>query len=120
MAIGDFCRAEGFPTAGAHQPLNVRQPGLKIIVEHLEADLAVARGAWGHVEDPVAGAVPDRERPLSIDAVRVLLQRVGPQLAARAHSARLLEQALTATWSAPNTRSGMLSSVWPTQRRQPW
>jgi hypothetical protein len=66
----------------------------RMVAEHLEADLATARTAWAHVDELVAGAVPEAAHQMSSDALRGLLQREGPQLAARAHAARLLEQAL--------------------------
>jgi hypothetical protein len=67
----------------------------RLVAEHVEADLAAARLAWGHVGDLVVGAAPEADRESGADAVRGMLARAGPQLAARARAARLLEQALT-------------------------
>lgn len=67
----------------------------RFVAERLEANLAVARVTWQHLDQLVAGAATPAARDEVTAGTRALLEHEGPRAATAVISARLLEQALS-------------------------
>jgi hypothetical protein len=67
----------------------------RMAAERLDADVSTARRMWGEVDELVRFAgVPAADQEAVTVALRSMLEREGPRLAARARAASLLAEAL--------------------------
>ena len=67
----------------------------RLVAEHIGADVNTTRQMWGEIDQLVASAaVAVSEQETVAAALRTMLEREGPKLAARARAVELLAEAL--------------------------